>query len=936
MVPFPPANVRRRFLTWHSPLLAPAVAWLAGDWAGEGPLDLSRLLVIVPTRQAGRRLRAGLAEHGARRGQAVFPPRVGPPEALLGTGADAGTIATPLQSALAWTAVLRTLALEEFRAVFPVDPPARSFRWALQLAQEFRQLQSTLAEAALTMGDVAARAPAGFPERERWRQLGALAERHAAVLARHGWSEPQAARIAAAHRPAALEGVERVVLLGVPDPLPLALLALAAHAARTPVDVVVFAPESEAEYFDGWGRPVAAAWAHRAAPFADFAGQVHLLADATAQAEHLARLAARYPAPDGVLALGVADPEIAPLAENALERVGRAAFDPAGESRAQSGFYHLLAGLAALAREPSFAHVAALARQPEILAWLRGELGADFSAARLLAGLDELWAAHLPATLARARVHADGALAAALAKLDALRARLRAGDFASAVSDVLQQLFSARRLDAAHPEDAHLAEAAEAWMEIVRDCRAAAPAFPELQRAEWWEVALAQFGRERRELDKPPGALELQGWLELLWEDAPHLVVAGVNDGFVPDAVVGDVFLPESLRAHLGLKTNAARFARDAYLLHAIVAARREGGRVDVLVGKVSSAGDPLKPSRLLLQCADEELPARIERLFRPLAANAALPAWERAWQLRPRRVAPSARMSVTAFRSYLECPFRFYLRHVLGMEAIDPEKTELDAFDFGTLCHAPLEKLKEAPWRDCADEALLRDMLLENFAAEAQAAFGDELTVPLVAQLESARQRLRRAAAVQAGERAAGWVVQDVERKFTLALDGFTIAGKIDRLDRHESTGAWRIIDYKTSDAAKPPLEAHLAAPRRGVTYPEWARVSLDGKERVWTDLQLPLYLLALPALGLATTARPACGYFNLPKAVGDTGLALWEGFTPELQEAALRCARGVLAAVRAEQFWPPNESIRAERDPFAALFHRGVAASVAREEPA
>jgi ATP-dependent helicase/nuclease subunit B len=40
-------------------------------------------------------------------------------------------------------------------------------------------------------------------------------------------------------------------------------------------------------------------------------------------------------------------------------------------------------------------------------------------------------------------------------------------------------------------------------------------------------------------------------------------VVAGLNDGLVPDAVVGDAFLPESLRERLGLKTNAARLARD-------------------------------------------------------------------------------------------------------------------------------------------------------------------------------------------------------------------------------------------------------------------------------------------------------------------------------------------------------------------------------------
>lgn len=55
-------------------------------------------------------------------------------------------------------------------------------------------------------------------------------------------------------------------------------------------------------------------------------------------------------------------------------------------------------------------------------------------------------------------------------------------------------------------------------------------------------MALGAFAAEVRTAERPAGALDLLGWLELLWEDAPHLVVAGVNDGNVPEATVGDVF----------------------------------------------------------------------------------------------------------------------------------------------------------------------------------------------------------------------------------------------------------------------------------------------------------------------------------------------------------------------------------------------------------
>ena len=82
------------------------------------------------------------------------------------------------------------------------------------------------------------------------------------------------------------------------------------------------------------------------------------------------------------------------------------------------------------------------------------------------------------------------------------------------------------------------------------------------------------------------------------------------------------------------------------------------------------------------------------------------------------------------------------------------------------------------------------------------------------------------------------------------------------------------------------------------------------------------------------STRSTITAGYFNLPKAATETGLALWENYSRELAESAWRCAEGVVAAVRAGEFWPPNEELRADYDRFAPLFHHGVAESVAWEE--
>ena len=928
-----PANLRRIFLPWDRPLPKAAAAWLARDWTGAGPLDLGGWLVIVPTRQSGRRLREALAEHAATRGSAVLAPRVVLPEDLVAPaeGGPGAPAASRLESQLAWAGVLRQIDLEEFRAVFPVDPPARNFAWAARLAGQLQRLQAALGENGLRMRDVVARAGARLPELERWEQLAELERRYDAGLAAGGWRDAQAAQIDFVRTAVPPAGVTHIVLLATPDPLPLAVGALAQFAQTLPVDVVICGPEeSEArDLFDEWGRPREEAWRRRPLRLADFAAQVQLCADAGQQAERVTELAQRHGAPEGLLAVGVADAEVAPGLEHRLRDAGLAVFNPEGRPRQRDGLHALLTVLAALVREPAFDLVQALARCPDFIAWLESRAAdGKFSVAAMLEQLDDLHARHLPATIAAALDHvaARPAARAALVAAGELRTQLTRGAFPANAAAGLARLFDARRL----PADGALAESAEAWMEILRGAAAAAEKFPDLTSAEWWELALARFGESVRFDPRLPGAVDLLGWLELLWEDAPHLVVTGLNDGRVPEAVTGDAFLPEALRGRLGLKTNEARFARDAYLLAALAAARGGGtGRLDLLVGKVSAAGDPLRPSRLLLLCDDAELPARVATLFRPVeAVRPGLP-WRRAWQLTPPVVAPPTRVSVTAFKGYLHCPFRFYLKHVLKMEAVDPFKSELDAFDFGTLCHAALEAMGREPGlRDCTDAAALREFLLRKVDQLARDRYGTELTLPLLVQLESARQRLGRAAEVHAEQCAAGWVVEHVERKFELVLGGVTVSGKIDRVERHAETGAVRVLDYKTSDKAVSPLAAHVRAARRDETAPAWARFSIGGKEQVWIDLQLPLYLEALAAeFGTALGA----GYINLPKAIGETALTPWAGYDAEWRTAARRCAAGVAAGVSAGIFWPPAEiPPREEDEAFAGLFHHGTADSV------
>ena len=247
-------------------------------------------------------------------------------------------------------------------------------------------------------------------------------------------------------------------------------------------------------------------------------------------------------------------------------------------------------------------------------------------------------------------------------------------------------------------------------------------------------------------------------------------------------------------------------------------------------------------------------------------------------------------------------------------MEAQELAKVELDARDFGTLMHAALQDMGEdVQLSNCGDSAVIRQGLWDALDRSVKNKWGHDLNLPLVIQLESAKQRLAKAAEIQAQIWTEGWRIERVEWAFTVPLGGLIIRGKIDRIDRH-ADGRVRIIDYKTSDKPVAPIEAHLGTVKPDdENRPDWLKVAFNGKEKRWVDLQLPLYRRALLAEFGPTLD---CGYFNLPKAVSETNLAVWPDDQPGLQE-----------------FWPPVESLGRRDEDWQGLFHHGTAASIARD---
>src|SRR6478672_361886 len=92
------------FWDWSQPVLDHAVAELTRGWTG-GELNLAQKILIVPTAEAGRRLREALAIAAAKRDAAVVAPWVWHPEIALIWTDRPHHVASAIQEHMSWQAV---------------------------------------------------------------------------------------------------------------------------------------------------------------------------------------------------------------------------------------------------------------------------------------------------------------------------------------------------------------------------------------------------------------------------------------------------------------------------------------------------------------------------------------------------------------------------------------------------------------------------------------------------------------------------------------------------------------------------------------------------------------------------------------------------------------------------------------------------------------
>jgi len=212
--------------------------------------------------------------------------------------------------------------------------------------------------------------------------------------------------------------------------------------------------------------------------------------------------------------------------------------------------------------------------------------------------------------------------------------------------------------------------------------------------------------------------------------------------------------------------------------------------------------------------------------------------------------------LSLTRLAVGLGCPCRFLLEVLLGLEELPEVASGLDPRERGERLHQTLARFArefqqvleqngrwDHPWAQEALRAAARQLFTDlkgdlHWEAEWERWLGEE------------QGFLREWLKIEAERYEQGWRWQGIEAAFDGLTDegwGFTVRGRIDRLDHHTGEGALVVWDYKSGEVAT-------------------AKMVFDTGEEV----QLPAYLLALEQ-GRVPAPRAAAlraGYIGLKSA--------------------------------------------------------------------
>ena len=323
---------------------------------------------------------------------------------------------------------------------------------------------------------------------------------------------------------------------------------------------------------------------------------------------------------------------------------------------------------------------------------------------------------------------------------------------------------------------------------------------------------------------EPAIGMQVMGVLETRNLDFRHLIMLSVNEGQLPKTGGDSSFIPYNLRKAFGMTTIDHKISVYAYYFYRLL---QRAEKVTLVYNNSSDGLNRGEWSRFMLQYLIESDQHIVQQSLiagqSPQGSTTIrIPktpeVMERMHQVFDLAQNPKALLSPSALNMYLDCPLKFYLRYVAGLQEPEEVSAEIDSATFGSIFHRSAEMIYKdltahGNWITKEDlEPLLNDTVrLERYVDEAFKELffhlpedekpeynGTQLinSAVIVRYIKQLLQHDLRYAPFQYVESEKG-VSETVTIRTPEGEFRSRIGGYIDRVDSKDDT--LRIVDYKT-----------------------------------------------------------------------------------------------------------------------------------------
>ena len=199
---------------------------------------------------------------------------------------------------------------------------------------------------------------------------------------------------------------------------------------------------------------------------------------------------------------------------------------------------------------------------------------------------------------------------------------------------------------------------------------------------------------------EPAIGLQIMGVLETRNLDFRHLILLSVNEGQLPKTGGESSFIPYNLRKAFGMTTIEHQIAVYAYYFYRLL---QRAEKVTLMYNNSSDGLNRGEWSRFMLQFLVE---SRHPIVRQSLSAGQSpqgskeirIPktpqVMERMHRVFDLAYNPKAKISPSALNTYLDCPLKFYLRYVAGLQVPEEVSADIDSATFGSIFHKSAENI--------------------------------------------------------------------------------------------------------------------------------------------------------------------------------------------------------------------------------------------------